>query len=251
MPTRSTESARRARKEDFMPAAFFDGQPSSLPTEKLTAQQAIARVRHVLAGNMPTGELLERYRPELRWFLRPECAEDIHGIGHEARVLIWQELLARLLIKDGMVLNQEALRWAAATHDTQRVSDGSDYPHGQRAAAWVAKNLNQRLPARVLDTVLYLDTWHVPSDNLAPEMTPELAVFKDADALDRVRIYDLDPRYLRCSYARLLLYPLAEELFEASEARRRRDNLGAFDSVMAAALDLGLLVSEAAAAHES
>lgn len=224
-----------------MPAAFFDGQPSSIPAEELTVSQAAARVRLLLGEDLPTRALLEQYRPEQRWFLRPECAEDIHGIGHEARVLVWQELLARLLIKDGMALNQEALRWAAATHDTQRVSDGADYPHGQRAAAWVEQRLRGHIPEQAFDTVLYLNTWHVPSDNLAPQMTPELAVFKDADALDRVRIFDFNPRYLRCSYASTLLRYLAEELFEVSEAKRWRDKLDVFDGVLAAALDLGLL----------
>ncbi len=234
-----------------MPAAFFDGQPSSFSSEQLSVQEAVAKLRQLLGDNLPERALLERYQPEQSWFLRPECAEDIHGIGHEARVLIWQELLARLLIKDGMTLNQEALRWAAATHDTQRISDGLDSPHGQRAAAWVGKHLGQRIPEHALETVRYLNTWHVPSDLRAPEMTPELAVFKDADGLDRVRIFDFDPRYLRTRYAGTLLCYLANELFEVSEARRWRDQLSAFDSVISAALDLGLIVSGQQGAQES
>ena len=53
--------------------------------------------------------------------------------------------------------------------------------------------------------VAYVCRWHVPNDESAPEMTPELKVFKDADALDRWRIADLDPAYLRTSSARQLL----------------------------------------------
>jgi hypothetical protein len=204
-------------------------------------QEHVAEVRRSLGDDLPARALFERYRPERGWFLRPDSAEDIHGIDHEARVLIWQELLARLLIKDGAALDQEALRWAAATHDTQRVSDGIDFLHGQRAAAWVEGHLLQRIPAGSLDTVRYLNTWHVPSDKQAPEMTPELTVFKDADALDRVRIYDFDARYLRCSYAQTLLQYLAQDLFDQSEAKRENEGYAPFDCVCEAAVNMGLI----------
>lgn len=204
-------------------------------------REEVAEVRRLLGEDLPTRALLERYRPERAWFLRPDHVEDIHGIDHEARVLVWQELLARLLIKDGAVLDQEALRWAAATHDTRRASDGVDYPHGQRAAAWVKQHLAQHIPADSLETVLYLNIWHVPSDDQAPEMTPELAVFKDADALDRVRIYDFNPRYLRHHYSETLLQYLAQELFERSEAKRWSEGYPVFDCVLEAALEMGLL----------
>lgn len=204
-------------------------------------REDVTELRRLLGQDQPTRALLERYRPERGWFLRPKYIEDIHGIDHEARVLVWQELLARLLIKDGAVLDQEALRWAAATHDTQRASDGMDFPHGQRAAAWVKQHLVQHIPAASLETVLYLNTWHVPSDEQAPEMTPELAVFKDADGLDRVRIGDLNPRYLRHSYSATLLQSLAQELFELSEAKRWNAGYPVFDCVLEAALTMGLI----------
>lgn len=224
-----------------MPTTFLSKCNSEHPPEVLSVQAAVAELRQLLGRDLPTRSLLECYRPELRWFLRPHSAEDIHGIDHEARVMIWQELLARLLSKEGVALNQEALRWAAATHDTQRASDGADYPHGQRAAAWVKQQLTKRIPAAALETITYLNTWHVPPDSQAPEMTPELAVFKDADALDRVRIYDFDPRYLRCSYAHSLLQYLAQELFDLSEAKRWGEHYPVFDCVMVAAQELGLI----------
>ncbi|WP_220198981.1 hypothetical protein [Ktedonospora formicarum] len=204
-------------------------------------QEHVAQVRRLLGDALPARALFERYRPEREWFLQPDCAEDIHGIDHEARVLIWQELLARLLIKGGAALDQEALRWAAATHDTQRVSHGIDFPHGQRAAAWVKRHLLHRIPVDSLDTVLYLNIWHVPFDDQAPEMTPELAVFKDADSLDRVRIDDLNARYLRCHYSQTLLQYLAQELFDRSEAKRWSEGYATFDCVCAAAMDMGLI----------
>ncbi|MBO0778961.1 MAG: hypothetical protein J2P37_09070 [Ktedonobacteraceae bacterium] len=190
---------------------------------------------------MPPRSLFERYRPPEHWFFRRDDIGGIHGIDHEARVLIWQELLARLLIKDGMLLDQEALRWAAATHDTQRHADGADIEHGERAAAWVKHRLSHLIPAGTLSLVAYLNTWHVPPDQFAPSPPPELAVFKDADSLDRVRLYDLDPAYLRCAPSQLLT-PLAQALFEKSEEKRDQEGYPIFDCVLAAAVDLGLII---------
>ena len=43
-------------------------------------------------------------------------------------------------------------------------------------------------------------TWHVPPDDQCPEWTPELRCLKDADGLDRVRLGDFAPSYLRLPY---------------------------------------------------
>lgn len=198
-------------------------------------------LKALLQDDLPSRSLLERYRPQQEWFLRPETIDSIHGIMHETRVLIWQELLARILMKDGVVLDQEALRWAAATHDTQRIDDGIDFPHGQRAAVWVHQQLNQTILATSLETVVYLCAWHVPPDTNAPEMTPTLATFKDADGLDRVRLGDLDPRMLRWERSKQLLLPLAEALLEASEEHQARAGDDLFGCVLTAAEELSLI----------
>jgi uncharacterized protein len=161
--------------------------------------------------------------------------------------LVWQELLARLVLADGQALDldQEALRWAAAVHDTQRIADGLDLPHGRRAAAWVKRKrtLRNALPARTLHTLVYLCEWHVPPDDAVPTMTPELAVFKDADGLDRVRLSDLNLMYLRWDYSRKLLAPLADALFRASFIKEWFGE-EPFDCVLDAAEALGLLGRE-------
>lgn len=207
---------------------------------------AIAALTRRLAGQLPARSLFERYRPPKEWFARPDHIGGIHGLAHETRVLIWQELLARLVVADGQALDQEALRWAATVHDTQRVEDGLDQSHGRRAATWVKRKrtLRNALPARTLDTLIYLCEWHVPGDAAAPTMTRELAVFKDADGLDRVRLGDLDAKYLRWDCSRNLLLPLAYPLFMASLAREWLAAADAFDSVLDAAEALGLLGSE-------
>ena len=217
---------------------------ASLASDIVSLEQAVEAVRRLLGENLPSRSLFELYRPQSQWFARPEEIGNIHGINHEARVMIWQELLARLLINDGIILDQEALRWAAATHDTQRIADGSDFPHGKRAAAWIKRELQHRIPQGSLETVVYLNTWHVPPDSSAPAMTPELAVFKDADGLDRVRLYDLDPQFLRWGYSKTLLQHLAQALFEGSEIKQQQEGCDLFDCVIETAVELGLVLAE-------
>ena len=48
-------------------------------------------------------------------------------------------------------------------------------------------------------------------------MTPELMCIKDADGLDRVRINDLNPSFLRTETARLLVAQ-AWDLYRATES---------------------------------
>ena len=70
-------------------------------------------------------------------------------------------------------------------------------------------------------------------------MTPELKVFKEADALDRWRISDLDPSFLRTKAAQHLTVA-SRKLWKSTrgplEARH------AFDEIVAAAIVLGLVV---------
>ena len=213
---------------------------------KAAQAKASAILAQRLAGNLPSRALLEQYRPRPAWFRRPDMLPGLHGINHEARVLIWQELLARLVMQDGLTLDTEALRWAAVTHDTQRVEDDLDLGHGERAALWVRQHMQGTIPASSLETVAYINRWHVPSDRLVPRMTLELAVFKDADALERVRLggTGLDPRYLRWKQSKQCLLPLANALLLAS-GRHRRAGAALFDCAMLAARELGLLAAEA------
>lgn len=214
---------------------------------KRPLSHAVDALTQRLDGQLPARSLLERYRPPTAWFARPDHIGSIHGLAHEARVLIWQELLARLVVADGQALDldQEALRWAAAVHDTQRIADGLDLLHGSRAAAWVKRKrtLRNAWARGARETLAYLCAWHVAPDSAAPTMTAELAVFKDADGLDRVRLGDLNPTYLRWEHSRKLLLPLAYPLFVNSLIREWMGG-DPFDSVLDAAEALGLLGRE-------
>ncbi len=158
----------------------------------------------------------DAYRPSPEWFTHKPFG--IHGLGHAARVLVWADLIGRQLQAGGTPLDLEAVRWAAALHDVGRLSDGIDRGHGERSADWAAANrdsLGASLSDGLLERVLLCCRWHEISDRDIPAMTPELMCIKDADGLDRVRINDLNPAYLRSEPARLLVAE-AWELYQAT-----------------------------------
>jgi uncharacterized protein len=153
-----------------------------------------------------TMRCFDMYRPDPSWFVHKPYG--IHGMGHAARVFVWADRIGRRLQESGAILDMEAVRWAAALHDVGRLSDGIDRGHGSRSAAWIADN-RRVLPAAISDQtiarILHCCQWHEIGDREIQLMTPELVCIKDADGLDRVRIDDLNPEYLRSSPARLLV----------------------------------------------
>lgn len=122
-------------------------------------------------------------------------------------------------------------------HDVGRVDDGLDVEHGRRSAHWIKENLSDEMPPELLDMIMYIVHWHVPSDNEAPVMTTELQVLKDADALDRVRLGDLDSRYLRTDTAPSLINT-AESLYQTY---LEYETGNAFESVVKAAQKIGII----------
>ena len=181
-----------------------------------------------------TEQLLREFEPQQSWLMHDS---HVHGVEHMARVFILQELICQKLEVQDIKLNRDALRWAAMTHDVGRVDDGIDIYHGRRSSKWIEENLSAQMSPEMLDTVTYIVHWHVPSDADAPVMTIELQVLKDADALDRVRLGDLDIRYLRTEAAQSLV-PVAEELFGSYENIMSDDR---FDAVVKSAQSIGVL----------
>ena len=144
---------------------------------------------------------LRPYLTDPAWFRREPYG--IHGVTHVTRVLVWSAVLADRFGRTP-ALRVPELYWAAATHDVERIDDWIDRGHGERAAAWVGSRLATERPLAAesdLGFVAELDRWHEVTDRQIGRWSLELLLFKDADGLDRVRIHDLDPTYLRTQEA--------------------------------------------------
>jgi hypothetical protein len=131
------------------------------------------------------------------------------------------------------------VRWAAILHDCRRQDDGADPAHGRRAAQWFdahAATIAPDLSRAQVAAVQHCMTWHVPPDTACPQMTPELQALKDGDGLDRVRLGDFAPRYLRTPYLHDQV-ETARALWRASQPRPGRAPWGL---VREAALARGL-----------
>lgn len=143
------------------------------------------------------------------WFLRPDGVDGsrgIHGIGHTLRVWVHADALASDL---GLPeWEREAVSLAATWHDIGRTDDAADYYHGGKSAGKVVGlGLHQGVDPLVLDLALFAVTWHCGDEGYAANAARwtcdeeaamrVLSVLKDADALDRVRLGDLDESWLR------------------------------------------------------
>ena len=162
-----------------------------------------------LAELAPTPELFTHFSP-------------LHGQAHVARVMVHA---FRLIEATGWI--EEAPRlWAAVyLHDLARTHDGICHRHGADAM----KKFEQLPAVRALFTrggvreedypVIKTAVVHHCAANELQQSHPHwrlASLLKDADALDRVRIGDLDPRYLRNSEARQMI-DFAHALFEQTD----------------------------------
>ncbi len=163
-------------------------------------------------------EIIEQYdsycqRINNGWFHNPT---GIHALSHTKRVLLLSMLIAYLEKYDDE--DRNILCLASIYHDIGRKNDGYDPEHG---IASYDKIIAEQLPA--LDNqpdqeiLRFLVQNHAIPDQSAykklnhydladVERTIKLFdAFKDADGLDRVRLKDLNPEYLRTSSAHRLL----------------------------------------------
>ena len=139
-------------------------------------------------------ERLLQFEPKTEWFLKGPLG--VHGVAHETRVLILTQLLCQMIKSD---LSADDLAWASIFHDTQRQDDWIDADHGKRAAKFVRSSFPKTSfnPDLNVKNVTHLCEWHATNDDEIPSLNEALKVFKDADALDRWRIGDLNPDFLR------------------------------------------------------
>jgi hypothetical protein len=204
----------------------------------------LKQLKDKLGTDIPEALDFASYKPNYGWFLMQP--DGIHGVTHETRVMVLSELLSRMYLSnngDHNDLDTDVIKIASLTHDVRReCDDRRDPEHGYRAARFYLENI-ARGNGRDHEKVAYLNEWHVPDDSLVPEMILELNIFKDADALDRVRAISphqrTDPKYLRLDYSRDLVR--TSEFFYRITNILVANDFGPYDAVMEAALVLGIV----------
>jgi hypothetical protein len=220
----------------------------------LSWQEAVDRLWKETGDTLPTREYLTQFQMSPTWFTRPDLATSIHGIAHMTRVLVYVNLEVNVFTGEHVLdYERDALSLSAVTHDTQRViHEAADPQHGKRASDWIwDRYWMGDLPFITKDKThtyllvsyaAYVNQHHDPDDH-EDTMSFLLALFKDADALDRFR----DPKegnfnatYLRFPHSHLLI-PIASELVQRSEARIK-DGGNLFGSVLDAASEMRLIV---------
>ncbi len=144
----------------------------------------------------------------------------IHGQAHVARVMVHA---MRLIDATGWEHERTRLWAAVYLHELARTHDGRCEVHGAQAVArWHASPTLQTVLADggVRDTdhaaIARAVTLHSRPDRHEPARQdadwPLVALLKDADALDRVRINDLNPAFLRLPQSHGMI-DFAEQLF--------------------------------------
>lgn len=150
----------------------------------------------------------------------------VHGPGHIERTLLHGAFCAMeepLNLEDAALLLE-----CCAYHDVGRINDGLDHEHGRRSAGRLAA-LTGRKGEELTMMMAAVDAHSRPESRLIPTLegyapadwdrTLTLAqLLKDADGLDRVRIWDLDVRHLRREASRAR-EDFAEYLFQVYQAQ--------------------------------
>lgn len=155
--------------------------------------------------------------PELFWH-----PSSLHGQAHVTRVMVHA---IRLVV----ATDQERLAsqlWASVfLHDLACTDDGVCHRHGADAAQRLRDepDLQRRLDEGGITSADYAAIEAAVTAHSAPKEVsrdhahwPLIALLKDADGLDRVRLGDLDPRYLRYPQAREMI-PFAQVLFATTD----------------------------------
>ena len=155
--------------------------------------------------------------PDLFWH-----PGNLHGQAHVTRVMVHA---ARLVAATGQ-WEHAARLWAAVfLHDIARRHDGTCYRHGADAAQRLRDEaaLQNRLAPIGLSVADYPAIESAVTAHSAPKEVPRthphwslIALLKDADGLDRVRLGDLDRSRLRHPEARAMV-PFAQALFDGTD----------------------------------
>ncbi len=149
-------------------------------------------------------------------------ASTLHGQAHVTRVMVHAIRLIAVTGQQHLGLQL----WASVfLHDLARTHDGVCYRHGADAAQRLRDepDLQRRLAEAGLTAADYPAIEAAVTAHSAPKEVssdhphwPLIALLKDADGLDRVRLGDLEPRYLRHAETKQMI-PFAQALFDATD----------------------------------
>jgi hypothetical protein len=157
--------------------------------------------------------------PELFWH-----PSTLHGQAHVTRVMVHA---IRLVAAMGRHELGPRLWAAVFLHDLARTHDGVCHHHGADAAqrlrteAGLQGRLKEAgLTDADLPAIEAAVTAHSAPRELPREHShwPLTALLKDADGLDRVRLGDLNPQYLRHPETKRMV-PFAQRLFDATDGK--------------------------------
>lgn len=175
--------------------------------------------------------LIEEYQTMRDYFIKPEYYQSpygVHGVGHVRRVLLHCISLANAI---GLSEHERGILMVAACyHDIGRKHDEACEEHGEWSLDKMAELeldnfyiLNdgeggvypEYLTYEELETVEFIIRYHCQSDDKGDKAMEDIQdatvkelvqklfpIFKDADALDRVRISDLNLKFLRTKESR-------------------------------------------------
>lgn len=151
----------------------------------------------------------------------------IHGILHTKRVLILNIILSSLMKLD--TEDRDILLTASIYHDIGRSGDGVCYFHGLKSWNKIKKykliDIKEDDKTKILKFIIQNhcidDKNAIDTINTYKILDIEkgvflFGIFKDADALDRVRLGDLDYSYLRNDISRKL-GKIAQYIFDLGE----------------------------------
>ena len=165
---------------------------------------------------------IEKHKSDIgeKLFIEPE---GIHGINHAARVMYLALTISKL--ENYNERDRNILISASKFHDIGRINNSVCLIHGKLSNIKmdeynllnefsdedksILKYVVHNHCRHDQDTLDNIDIFHIEDKERAVRL---LMAFKDSDGLDRVRVNDLDPNYLRNDSSKKLVN-LAEDLF--------------------------------------
>lgn len=125
-----------------------------------------------------------------------------HTLIHSAKVVLFIAILCKKLN-----INQSEtikLMIAGVLHDIGRVNNCNDKNHGSNSVKIAIENkfiFDESIISEIIKNHCIVDS----KINVNEEIKKLILLFKDADALDRIRTNDLDTKYLRNENSKLLI----------------------------------------------